>query len=123
MLSELGRREEALAKAQEAVRIREQLAQSRPDAFLPDLAMSCGARGMVYVSMGRHAEAVSSFAQGIRVLTPLFRQMPQAFAELMMKLFGVYVQSAKQSGQQPDMALLTPVLEVFEKLQNQQPKE
>jgi hypothetical protein len=36
-LSELGRREEALAAAQEAVAIRRQLAQQHPEAFLPDL--------------------------------------------------------------------------------------
>ena len=37
-LSNLGRREEALAASQEAVDIRRRLAQTRPDAFLPDLA-------------------------------------------------------------------------------------
>ena len=39
-LSDLGRREEALAAIEEAVAIRRQLAEARPDAFLPDLAMS-----------------------------------------------------------------------------------
>jgi hypothetical protein len=37
-LSNLGRREEALAASQEAVDIYRRLAQTRPDAFLPDLA-------------------------------------------------------------------------------------
>ena len=40
--SDLGRREEALAAAHEALDIYQRLAQSRPDAFLPDLAMSLG---------------------------------------------------------------------------------
>ena len=39
-LSDLGRREDALAAAQEAVDLYRQLAADRPDAFLPDLAMS-----------------------------------------------------------------------------------
>ena len=39
-ISELGRREEALQHAQEAVDIRRQLATERPDAFLPELASS-----------------------------------------------------------------------------------
>ena len=39
-LSELGRREDALAAAQEAVEIHRRLAAERPDAFLPDLATS-----------------------------------------------------------------------------------
>jgi hypothetical protein len=42
MLSNLGRREEALAATQEAVDIRRRLAQTRPDAFLPDLARKRG---------------------------------------------------------------------------------
>jgi hypothetical protein len=37
MLSALGRREEALTQVEEAVRIRRQLAQRHPDAFLPSL--------------------------------------------------------------------------------------
>ena len=39
-LSKLGRREDALAAAREAVDIYRRLAAERPDAFLPDLAMS-----------------------------------------------------------------------------------
>ena len=39
-LSELGRREEALAASQEAATIYRELAAARPDAFRPDLAMS-----------------------------------------------------------------------------------
>ena len=37
-LAELGRREEALAAIEEAAGIYRQLAEARPDAFLPDLA-------------------------------------------------------------------------------------
>ena len=43
MLSNLGRREEALAASQEAVEIYRRLAAARPDAFLPDLASSVSA--------------------------------------------------------------------------------
>ena len=39
-LADLGRREEALAAIEEAVTIYRALAEARPDAFLPDLAMS-----------------------------------------------------------------------------------
>src|SRR6201993_2792457 len=44
-LSNLGRREEALAASQEAVDIYRRLAQTRPDAFLPDLASSLNNSG------------------------------------------------------------------------------
>jgi tetratricopeptide (TPR) repeat protein len=123
MLSALGRREEALAKAEEALRIYEQLAQARPDAFLPDLAMSCGTRGMVFAGMERHEEAAASFAQGIQALTPMFQKMPGAFSDLMGQLCGSYFQAIQHSKAEPDMALLAPVLEVFEKLKQNPPKE
>ena len=122
-LSYFGRREDALAKAQEAVRIYEQLAKARPDAFLPDLAMSCETLGMVNVDMERHDDAAASFCKGIRVLLPLFQQMPKVFEELMAKLRGDYIQTIEQAQQQPDMAVLAAVLEVLEKLKQNAQKE
>jgi hypothetical protein len=43
--SEVGRREEALAPAEEAVTIYRCLAEANPAAYLPDLAMSLAAQG------------------------------------------------------------------------------
>ena len=40
MLSDLGRREEALTAAEEAFRLYRTLAEAQPDAFIPDLALS-----------------------------------------------------------------------------------
>ena len=115
-LSDLGRREEALKQAQAAVRIAEQLAQRRPDAFLPELARSYGTRGAVLQGMKQHAEAADSFAEGVRTLTPFFRELPSAFAQLIGDLARDYLKSVDQAQQQPDTALLAPVLEVFQKL-------
>jgi len=56
-LSNLGRREEALAAAQEAVDIRRRLAQTRPDAFLPNLAASLNNLGMMLSNLGRREQA------------------------------------------------------------------
>jgi hypothetical protein len=39
-LSDLGRREDALAAAEEAVHLHRALAEARPDAFAPGLALS-----------------------------------------------------------------------------------
>ena len=116
-LSDLGRREEALKQAQAAVRIAEQLAQRRPDAFLPELARSYGTRGAVLQGMKQHAEAADSFAEGVRTLTPFFRELPSAFAQLIGDLARDYLKSVDQAQQQPETALLAPVLEVFQKLQ------
>ena len=47
VLGSLDRHEEALARAEEAVRIYRQLAHQRPDVFVPDLARSLAVRGRV----------------------------------------------------------------------------
>jgi hypothetical protein len=99
------------------------LVTGRPNAFLPDLAISCETLGAVLVEMGRYGEAVDSFAEGIQALTPLLQQSPAAFAQLMRNLCGDYIQAVQQAQQQADMALLAPVMEVFEKLKPTPPKE
>jgi tetratricopeptide (TPR) repeat protein len=121
-LSNLGKREEALAGAEEALRICGQLARDRPDAFLPSLAGGYGMQGVVLYGMGRHAEAADSFADGIRALTPLFQKTPAAHAQLMENLCREYREAVKQAGQPPDMALIAPVLAVFEQLEENAPQ-
>lgn len=122
-LSDLGRREEALAQSEEAVRLRRQLAQVRPDAFLPDLAMSYGARGAILRAMQKNTEAAASFAEGIQTLAPFFLKIPAAFASLIGGLAKDYIQACEQGKVEVDKALLAPVLEVFQKLNPNLPKE
>ena len=123
MLNELGRREEALAQAQEAVRIFGQLAQARPDAFLPDLARSLAVQGNVMVELGRTAEAVPLLAEAIRRLAPAFQAVPAGFATPMRTIAGLYFKSVVQARQEPDMALLAPVLWVFAIPQSNAPEK
>ena len=116
-LSELGRRADALAPAQEAVDIRRALARHNPDAFSHDLATSLGAMSQVLAGMERHAEAAAALAEGIQVLQPQFAKLPEAFAPLMDALIKDYLQAAEAAQLEPDMALLAPALEIFQKLQ------
>ena len=51
-LSGLGRRKEALAADEEAVKLARDLAEARPDAFTPDLAMSLNNLGNRLSEMG-----------------------------------------------------------------------
>lgn len=117
------RRGEALEAAQEAVRIRRQLAEARPDAFLPDLAMSLGAKSQCLRALERHADALADLEEAIRSLTPRFRHIPRAHGCLMGALVRDYVAAAGALDRHPDMALLAPVLEVFERLQREPPEE
>jgi tetratricopeptide (TPR) repeat protein len=67
-LSNLGRREEALAASQEAVDIRRRLAQTRPDAFLPDLAASLNNSGAMLSNLGRREEALAASQETVQLM-------------------------------------------------------
>ena len=112
-LSALGRREEALAHAQESVRLDRQLAEARPDAFLPDLATSLAVHGNCLAALERHSEAMQATAEAIRLLAPPFAQVPAAFAPLMRAILQLYHRAAEAAQQPPDTELLAPVLEVL----------
>jgi tetratricopeptide (TPR) repeat protein len=59
-LSKLGRREEALAAAQEAASIRRALAGARPEAFTPNLAVSLNTLANRLSQLGRREEALAA---------------------------------------------------------------
>ena len=114
-LSALGRREAALTAAEEAVELRRRLAQERPDAFTPDLAMSLGALGAI-LKQGDQGAGRDRFAEAIALLSPLFLRLPQAFAPLMGALRHDYLDCCQQLGEAPDAALLGPLEAMFETL-------
>ncbi|WP_322794799.1 tetratricopeptide repeat protein [Thermoflexus sp.] len=75
----LGRRAEALQATQEAVEIRRRLAAQRPDAFLPDLAMSLTNLGADLSALGRRAEALQATQEAVALYRRLAAQHPDAF--------------------------------------------
>jgi tetratricopeptide (TPR) repeat protein len=118
MLSDLGRWEEALKAAQEAVAIRRKLAAQRPNAFLPDLVRSLGTLNICYRGLEQHTAAKKAIEEALRKLSPLFLRLPQAFWNLMVNVIGNYLQNVRACGEQPDMKLLGPIVEVLEKLES-----
>ncbi|MFN3929776.1 MAG: tetratricopeptide repeat protein, partial [Thermoflexus sp.] len=78
-LSELGRREEALAATQEAVAIRRKLAQTHPQAFLPYLAASLINLGNQLSELGRGEEALAVTQEATEIYRQLARTHSQAF--------------------------------------------
>jgi hypothetical protein len=83
-LRDLSRREEALEKAQQAVSINEQLAQARPDAFLPDLARSLSVerdclRALDRLSGSRPCDSGSRVAMGPKQNPRDDRQLEQRY--------------------------------------------
>ena len=78
-LSDLGMREEALAKAEGAGRIYAQLAQARPDAFLPYLATSLNNLAIMLSDLGRREEALAKAEDAARLYAQLAQARPDAF--------------------------------------------
>jgi hypothetical protein len=94
----------------EAVRIRRQLSTQRPDAFLPNLAMSLAAHGSVLRELKELPEAVAAFREGIACLKPLFLHLPGAFQPLMTSLVIDYIQGCEAVGVEADVGLLGDVM-------------
>ena len=77
-LSDLGRHEDALQVSPESVRQYRALAESRPDAFLPDLAMSLNNLGNQLSALGRHEEALQSSQEAVLRYRALAESQPSA---------------------------------------------
>ena len=63
-----------MAATQEAVDIRRRLAQSQPDAFLPNLATSLSNHGNRLSDLGRHEEALAA----TREAADIYRRLAQS---------------------------------------------
>ena len=119
-LSELGRREDAFAAAKEATGLYRRLADARPDAFLPDLAGSLGSLGNILTELDRKNEALSARREAVATLTPFFLRFLAAHCQWMSVIARQYLQSCESLGVEPDMALLTPIVEAFQTLNGPQ---
>ena len=64
-LSRLGRREDALTAIDEAVGVYRELAGARPDAFLPDLAMSLNNQSGRLSELGRREDALTAIDEAV----------------------------------------------------------
>jgi tetratricopeptide (TPR) repeat protein len=109
-LSDLGQWERAMAAGEEAVAIRRTLAEIRPDVFLPDLATSTAVLRNCLRATGRFDDALATAREAVSLLFPHFRRLPAAFGDRMLLFFQYYTQSAKEAGQDPDPALLDPIV-------------
>jgi tetratricopeptide (TPR) repeat protein len=87
MLSDLGRREAALAVGEEAVRLRRALAEARPEAFTPHLARSLNNLATMLSALGRWEAALAAAEEAVRLRRALAEARPDAFTpDLAMSL-------------------------------------
>ena len=77
----------------------------------------------MFLSMERHMEAAGAFEEAIRAITPLFQQEPMVFVQLIGFLSNEYLRALQKTQVQPDESLLAPIIKVFDKLKQNQPKE
>jgi len=105
-LGYVDRREDVLAASEEAVRVYRELAASRPDAFLPDLAMSLGAAGRILDALGRGGDAAGSVQDALRLIEPYVERHPDAFGDLARNLGSDLLRYCEGAQVTPDTALL-----------------
>ena len=78
-LSDLGRREAALAAIEEAVAIHRDLAAARPDAFRPDLALSLSNLANSLSALGQREAALAAIEEAVAIYRGLAAARPDAF--------------------------------------------
>ena len=78
-LAALGRREQALAASEEAVDKYRALAQSRPTAFLPDLARSVNGLSNRLAELGRREQALAVIEEAVAIRRALAQANPDAY--------------------------------------------
>ena len=99
MLSELGRREEALERAQEAAETYRALAEDRPDAFRPDLAMSLNTLANRLSELGRREEALERAQEAAEIYRALAVARPDAFRPDLAMSLGALTNCLERAGQ------------------------
>ena len=117
MLSEVGRREEALEVAREAVSLRRDLAAANSDAFTPGFARSLNNLAVMLSDVGKPEKALATISEALEKLTPVFRAQPMAHAQSMAQVRSSYIEMAEALDREPDGKLLEPVNEIFSLLE------
>jgi hypothetical protein len=69
--------------------------------------------------VGRLEPALTTAAEGIRVLSPFFAAIPAAAEPVMTSLVQSYFARCHDLGREPDYALLAPAFTVFEQLKEE----
>jgi tetratricopeptide (TPR) repeat protein len=81
LLGDLGRREDALTAVEEAVTAYRALAETRPDAFLPNLAMALNNQSVCLAGLGRREDALTAIEEAVTIRRALAQARPNLFAD------------------------------------------
>ena len=78
-LTELGRREEALAANEESIRIYRDLARHQPDSYLPALALALNNQAACVAELGRREDALTAIEEAVGIYRDLADSQPGTF--------------------------------------------
>lgn len=121
-LSHLGRREEALAMAQEAVELYRRLAAIRPDAFTPGLAAALINLSNQGGDLGRREEALAVAQEAVKLYRRLAAFRPEAFApNLALSINNLANRLSDVGGREQALALAQEAVEIRRRLVAAQP--
>ena len=109
-LGRLGRYEEALTASEEAAAFYRQLSETRPEAFLPDLARALWTNAQALADLGRATEAVAATAEAMERLLPQAARWPATLVPLLRALRALHLEIAEDGSVEP----ATDVLEAVE---------
>ena len=113
--SEVGRRQDALGPAEEAVRLYRELAASNP-AFLPDLASALGNLGASYSEVGRRQDALGPAEEAVRLYRELAASNPAFLPDLASALGNLGVSYSEVGRRQDALGLAEEAVRRYREL-------
>ncbi|MBY0275544.1 tetratricopeptide repeat protein, partial [Candidatus Binatia bacterium] len=120
--SQAGRREDAVAAAQEALDLHRRLAKARPDAFEPDLATSLNNLGAMLSDLGRREDALAAAQEALTIRRRLANARPDAFEpELAASLNNLGNMLSDLGGYEDALAAAQEALDVYRRLAKARP--
>jgi tetratricopeptide (TPR) repeat protein len=121
-LADLGRQEQALAAAEEAVVIYRRLAIQRPE-ISPTLAMSLNNLGLRLSELGRREEALAATQDAVEVYRTLAEARPEAFLpNLALSLNNLSNRQGEMGRRKEALLSISEAVEIRRKLAEQRPE-
>jgi tetratricopeptide (TPR) repeat protein len=121
-LADLGRREEALAAANEAVRIRRRLVAARADVLLPDLALGLINQSNRLAALGRREDALGVIQEAVEHFRRLAEAQPDPFLTHLAGALNNQSTALEQLGRWQDaLAAIEEAVVIFRRLTRDAP--
>ncbi|MCX5960917.1 MAG: tetratricopeptide repeat protein [Cyanobacteria bacterium] len=115
-----GRRQEALAPTEEALKIYRELAKTNP-AFLGDLAMALNNLGAHYSELGRRQEALAPTEEALKIYRELAKTNPAFLGDLAMALNNLGIRFSDLGRRQEALAPTEEALKIYRELAKTNP--